>query len=417
MLFSWRALIVLCAGLTGAIASADDVTTNGGKKVTGKLVAVDSQGITFSNGTAQAKIAAKDILIVDFHNSAAPVPKDKETGAEAKTTQVELLDGSTFRAAKSMIRGKIVEVELFPGPPTVTPPLLDVPITMTFTVMRDSGNAKSREAWKKVLAARGKRDLYVIREGESLNFVQGTILGGTEKGDEVNFEKEDGSQTSLRQSRAAGYIFAQTLPKEVPQMLCKVHDVFGNSLVAASVDLTSAGVLIKTVGGLTVKYPSTAALVKLDYSQGNVAYLSDLDPRLDVPELPAAEKGLRLNPALAYVRDHGLAGEPLKLGNEVFSKGLLVAPDSVLSYTINGDYREFKALIGIPESTPDANLQAKVTIEADGRSLFSETIRRKDKPKAVSLDVKGVKSLRLIVEAEFPVNGNRVLFGSALVQK
>ena len=74
-------------------------------------------------------------------------------------------------------------------------------MTAVFSVMRDSGDLKNREAWKKMLAARGKRDLYVIREGETLNFVQGTILGGSDKGDEINFEKEDGSKTALRQSR------------------------------------------------------------------------------------------------------------------------------------------------------------------------------------------------------------------------
>jgi hypothetical protein len=412
-----RPLFFLCLCLAAATASADDITTNGGKKITGKLVAVDAQGVTFSSGEAQAKISGKDIVVVDFHKPVSPVPKEKETGNEAKVTQVDLLDGSTFRTAKFTLKGKKVEIEQLPGPAGITPPVFELPTTSLFTVMRDSGNAKTHEAWKKMLAARGKRDLYVIREGETLNFVQGTILGGNEKGDEINFEKEDGSQTALRQSRAAGYVFAQALPKEVPQMLCKVIDAFGNNLVAQSMEITSSGVTVKTVAGVVVKYSSTAALSKLDYSQGNVAYLSDLDPRVDAPEVPMDEKGLRLNPAVPYLRDHGLAGEPLKLGAELFSKGLLVAPDTVLTYTINGDYREFKAVLGIPENTPDAKLEAKVTIEADGRALISETIKRKDKPKGVSLDVKGVKSLRIIVEADFAVNGNRVLFGGALVQK
>ena len=92
-------------------------------------------------------------------------------------------------------------------------------------------------------------------------------------------------------------------------------------------------------------------------------------------------------------------------------------PSQVLTYTLNGDYREFKAVVGIPEYVSDANLEAKLTIEADGRAHFSETLKRKDKPKGVSLDVKGVKSLRIVVEADFAVNGNRVLLGAAVVQK
>jgi hypothetical protein len=348
---------------------------------------------------------------------ASPKTKDKDTGKDPKITEVELTDGSTFRTAKFALKGKKVEVELFPGPTGVAVPAFDLPMTSLFSVMRDSGDPKLREAWKKMLSARGKRDLYVVREVDTLNFVQGTILGGTDDGTDVNFEKDDGMPTKLRQSRAGGYVFAQPAGKDQPKMLCKVSDVFGNTLVAQSIEMTSSGVAVKTVAGVVVTYPSTAAVAKLDYSQGNVAYLSDLDPRVDAPEIPTDEKGLRLNAAAPVVRDQGLSGEALKLGTDIFPKGLLVAPDTVLTYAINGDYREFKATLGLPESTPDGSLEAKVTIEADGRVLFSEVVKRKDRPKGVSLDVKGVKQLRVIVEAEFAVNGNRVVFGDALVQK
>ena len=85
-------------------------------------------------------------------------------------------------------------------------------------------------------------------------------------------------------------------------MLCKVFDVFGNTLVAQSVDVTPSGIAVKTVSGVVVKYSSTAALSKFDYAQGNVAYLSDLDPRVDCPEPPMDEKGLRLNPTRLSAR-------------------------------------------------------------------------------------------------------------------
>jgi hypothetical protein len=196
-----------------------------------------------------------------------------------------------------------------------------------------------------------------------------------------------------------------------------VLDVFGNSLVAQSVVLSSEGATVTTVSGVVVKYPSTAAIAKFDYNQGNVAYLSDLTPQVDAPEVPADEKGLRLNVAVPYTRDHGVAGEPLKLGNETFPKGIVIAPDTVLTFTINGDYREFKALLGLPENTPDATLEAKVTVEADGNVVFSETLKRKDKPKPLVLDVKGVKQLRVTIEGELAVNGNRVIFADARVQK
>jgi hypothetical protein len=137
---------------------------------------------------------------------------------------------------------------------------------------------------------------------------------------------------------------------------------------------------------------------------------------VQAPELPPEER--RLNPAPPFIRDRGLAGEPIRFGNEPpYQKGLVIAPDTILTYTVTGDYRDFKAVLGVPDSSPDANLEAKVTIEADNKIVFSESIRRKDKPKPIAIDIKGVRTIRVIVEADLPVNGNRVVLADARVQK
>ena len=47
----------------------------------------------------------------------------------------------------------------------------------------------------------------------------------------------------------------------------------------------------------------------------------------------------------------------------------------------------------------------------------TEALKRKDKPKALVLAVKGVKQLRIIVEADTPLNGNYVILADARVQK
>ena len=62
-----------------------------------------------------------------------------------------------------------------------------------------------------------------------------------------------------------------------------------------------------------------------------------------------------------------------------------VPADTALTYAIGGDFREFKATVGILDQVGDSATEATVTIEGDGRVLFSDTIRRKDKPKGVTL--------------------------------
>ena len=95
----------------------------------------------------------------------------------------------------------------------------------------------------------------------------------------------------------------------------------------------------------------------------------------------------------------------------------MIASDTRLTYTLTGDYRDFKAMLGVPDSSPDANLGAKVIIEADDKIVYNETILRKDKPKPISIDIKGVKKLKITVDSELPVNGNRVVLADARVQK
>jgi hypothetical protein len=402
--------LALAAALLAAPAWADDVTTTAGKKIGGKLVAVDAQGVTLATASAKATVAAREIVVVDFGHKVLPQPK--ETFCE-----VELTDGSTVRVAKYALKGKKVEAEKLPAAQGAPAPEFDLPMRSVFSAMKKADDPKHREAWKKMLATRGKRDLYVIEQEAGLTFVQGTIHSGSDSGQTLEFEPEGGgAREELRQSRAAGLVFYQPQPASVAPTLCKVLDVYGNSLNATAVAVAEGGaVTVTTVAGATVKYPSTASLSKFDYALGNVAYVSDLEPQVERPQLPPEEANL--NPAVAYLKDRSLANDAIKLENVAYNKGLCVAPDTALTYALGGDYSQFKATVGIDENGANATSAAKLTVEADGQVLFAGTLTRKDKPKGLVLSVKGVKQLKLIVEADTPFNGNYVTLADARVQK
>ncbi|MBP3955135.1 NPCBM/NEW2 domain-containing protein [Gemmata sp. G18] len=412
-----RRAVALAAGLTvlaltGPGATGDDVTTSAGKKLNGKLVAVDAQGVMFAVGESKAQIPARDIVVVDLGNKVAPVPKDVTTFSE-----IELTDGSTFRVVKFSLKDKQFEADPVPGPQGLPLPKIELPMGAVFSAMKRADDAKVRDAWKKMLANRGKRDLYVIAQETGFTYIQGTVLSGTATGNRpfVTFEKEGGGKDELPLSRAAGLVFYQPQPPVIPATLCKVTDVFGNALTASAISIAPEGVSVTTVAGATIKYASTAALVKLDYALGNVAYLSDLDPQLELPEVPLIEK--RLNPTAAYLKDRSLSNETIKLENQSFPKGVCIAPETVATFNLGGDYTQFKATVGIDENGANATSAARVTIEADGQVLFTEQLKRKDKPKGLVLAVKGVKQLRIIVEADTPLNGNYVTLAEARVQK
>ena len=50
------------------------------------------------------------------------------------------------------------------------------------------------------------------------------------------------------------------------------------------------------MSGVVLTYPAVQAVAQLDYAQGNIAYLSDLQPQVEAPELPADEANKTLNP-------------------------------------------------------------------------------------------------------------------------
>jgi hypothetical protein len=404
-------VFLLCA--LAASAAADDLTNTAGKKLTGTLAAVDKESVTFKIGGAPVKIASKEIVIIDLGRKPLPVTKD------VKINEIELTDGSRLNCAKFAIKGKAFAIDLMPGPRDVPLPSFDLPLTSVSYVFRAADDPKHRDEWKKMLAARGKRDLYVIRRADGLNFVQGTLIEGTADGAKVVFEKEDGAREELLLSRATGgLVFNQPQPARVPPTLCRVNDVFGNTLVAQAVDLAGSGMKVTTVAGVVVTYPSLAGVSQLDYAHGNVAYLSDMIPKVEAPELPADEAAKNLNVKAAYMVDKAPANAPLKLDGLDYQKGLWVPADTALTYALGGDYREFKATLGILDQVGDSATEATVTIEADGRVLLSDTIRRKDKPKGVTLDVKNVKSLRIQVEASSPFfNGSQAVLAEARVQK
>ena len=401
-LLALAALAILVQGAAG-----DDVSTTAGKKVSGKLVSVDAKGVTFQTPGARVEIPGRDIVAVDLGNKVKPTPPD------ATFALLELTDGSSIRFAKFALKGTQVEGEPLFGEKDA--PKYDIPTRSVLYAVKKGQDAKIRQWWDKMMTTRGKRDLYVIEKEDGLTFLQGTITSGSDDGRQVTFEKEGGGSEALLQSRSAGYVFAQPQPASVPATLCRVLDVHGNALNAASVAISEKGVTVTTVSGATVRYPSTAAISKFDYQQGNVAFVSDLNPKVDGPELPADEQ--KLNPAAAFLKDRSISNDALKLDNVIYQKGLCVAPDTVLTYSLDGGYTQFKALAGIDENGLNATSAAKLTVEADGQVLFTQTLSRKDKAVPLVLTVKGVKQLRVIVEADTPLNGNYVVLADARVQK
>jgi hypothetical protein len=396
-------LVVAC--LAGVTPSAD-VTTLAGKKVSGTPTKFENGVVTIRDGTNEVALPAKDLAVIDF--GVRPGPPEG-----TKYDDVTVTDGSLLRTVGFKIKGKAFEMVPVTGPAGVPPPIVALPLNKVFHVLRGADQVKARDDWAKLVAGRGKRDLFVSRSAEGvLSPLPGTVLDGTAEGESVTFEREDGQVATLPLRRATGgIVFNQPPVGVVPPTLCTVSDAFGNVLYAQSVEFADGGLKVKTIHGVAVTYPSLAAVSKFDFAQGNVVALADLVPAVTAPPAVPGE------PYYTFLTDKSQDNGPIRLGGVTYARGVWVAPDVSLTYKLPAEVREFKAVVGVDDGIEVPSSAVKLTIEGDGRVLFAGLVNRADKPRELVLDVKGVRELRVIVEQATRFTGNQVTLADAKLQK
>ena len=406
------ALPLLAAVLALSTASAADVTTLTGRTVTGDFVAIDSTTVMIRESSGATKLAVKELAVIETRKSPLP-PK------EVKFDELELTDGSVLRLTKLLVRGKQVEPTFLTPAEPLAAPRVELPLGAAFSYLRNADDAKARDDWRKLLAGRGKRDLFVVRAADGLNPLAGTVIEGTEAGDALVFEREDGVKANLKLTRASGGIaFNQPTRDQVPPTLCKVTDAFGNTLVATRLDLNANTLKVTTVSGATVTYAELNAVVKLDFRQGNLTFLSDLDA---VAEYAPPEKDGLLGEQFGYqrklARDRSLDGSDVTLDGKKFARGVSLPPDCVATYKLGGDYREFKAVVGIQDGANRESWSLRLRVEVGGRAVFDEVVPKSAKSREIVLNVKDAKELRVVVERVGLFAGDQINLGDARLQK
>ena len=406
------ALGLLLALIVSPVVSAAEIVPLAGKPIKGTILGVDSLFVTYKDdANAEVKIPVKEMSSVELGPKAP-------TLAEVAYDEIELTDGSLLRTVPGSAKFKLKKIEpgSLPGPAGTDAPTVDVPLNAIFVLLRDAHKPANRADWKKLLAVRGKRDLFVIREkrdtGEVLNQLEGTVLTGSADGDRIEFEQTGGEKSDFALSRATGGIVFNQPPRAVLlPTVCKVVDTFGNVVIATSVEFAGSGLKVKSVSGAILEYKTLASVSKLDFSQGNLAYLSDLEPEIEAP------KALEGEPYFTYTKNKTAMGLPLRLDGKTYPKGLWIYPETTLRYKLGAEFNTVHVVLGIDETVQIATSAVKLTIEADGRPLFSQVVGRKDKALEKLFDVKEVKELKITVERESLYTGSQINLGDARLQK
>jgi hypothetical protein len=124
----------------------------------------------------------------------------------------------------------------------------------------------------------------------------------------------------------------------------------------------------------------------------------------------------------SWDRDRTLNVEAIQLDGQPFAKGMEISAGVELAYSLDGDYKEFKVVLGhhaVP-NVDDSLSHVRVTFLADTRPLYSAEVKRGDKPVPLTLDIKNVRELVIRVQTGdlfgFPL-GHKVILADAKVSK
>ncbi len=396
---------LLAALACTSLAAGAELKTLSGKTLKGEPVSISEKEIVFREGSEQITVPIDDVLQLDLQ-PAQPLP------GSARYTLVELTDGSQLQCRQFVLKRKEVELTLVTPDAAGKGPVVRVPLDTVGYVLHDAHDKNLRQEWdSNFLAKRGNRDVLAVRRDDGLNRLEGTLGEGDAEGKTIEFQLAGGdTKAQVGLTRIQGMVFFRKPDALTAPTLCRVSDLYGNKLTATKVEVSAKGYAVTTVAGAKLNYPK-GLVVRLDYSKGKLAFLSDLEP-VNKEQLKPLEGFLPL-----LLNDRNFNDGPLSLGGQTYPRGVALRATARPVYELDGGFKEFKFVLGA-DDTADPGNAVKVRIDGDGRELFAGVVARKEKPRTLTLNVAGVRKLRIDVSADGVIPyGKEVCLGNAQLSK
>ncbi|MFV0445886.1 MAG: NPCBM/NEW2 domain-containing protein [Planctomycetaceae bacterium] len=377
--------------LTGLLAAgpAVEVQRLDGSRNAGQLVTLSADVVQVTDAAGEtSSIDTSELRLLNFPEVTPP-----DQFADPPAIEVWLTDGS--RLACTAI---VSQQSQF----TLTAEVigeLSVPRS-ALRAVRLAPLDRLDRAWSELHSRENQADLVVVRRQDALDFVEATV-GDFGSADITVLVKDQTRQ--LPRDRTFGIIFAQP-QASTPAAPIQLH--FGrNSLQVTSVAIAEKNIHVSLSSQVHWQLP-IESLWQVNFS-GRMRLLTDLEEVLELPSGAGADE------RNFYFR-HGTAsnGAHLKIGaNEVsMSEGLWVHSGTAVRYRINRDFRRLAGLVGMDHNV-GGNRSVRLRILGDGRPLFDEVIRYRDRAQELDLDIAGVRDLELRVE-RLPENVQTNIFGT-----
>src|SRR5262249_3531888 len=138
-------------------------TTLDGKKLTGDIVGISGNELTFKSPAGEEKFLVTTINSVVV----GPAPRSLETGK--RDTTVGVIDGTLFRCSEITIKGDSAELKLLStapaGPMAANPRSITIPMRPAlYAVNREAGDLKLEQDFRNLVRGRRGYDLWVKKD-------------------------------------------------------------------------------------------------------------------------------------------------------------------------------------------------------------------------------------------------------------
>ncbi len=383
-------LALMAFVVAGSLNHAAELRTLTGESYTGDLVGLTDKEIVFKVEKKEVITPVAQILYLSFQT---PAPK-----SDAKFSEVELNDGSQLRCKTVVFKGKEIKLTLLGGQE------VSLPIAAVTYVFHEANDSGLHQEWQKMFSGKKRnRDVVVRKTGEKLTSISGTLGDADDKGENMAFESQTGRKIDVPLAKIQGLHFQRQVDPDAKPPLFKLMDTQGNGLLVSSASFADKSLTATTPSGAKIAV-SLPQIIKLDYSKGKLTYLSDLGP--DKTKIVHDSTFGVFEPVY---RDMNLDRKPIKLGRKLYPKGLAIHAYTEITFDLDGEYREFKATIGIDDDDVAAarNDGTIVKVLGDGKELLSTTVTSKDKPQEKTLNVKDVQKLTVIVASPNAIDMSR----------
>ena len=331
---------------------------------------------------------------------------DPQKAIDAKAPAIEPLDAWVYLADEDRFFGKLVSLsEETLQLATPWNDRVNIPLSRIAGVRLGVPDRKeSAESFVRRLKARGTEDVLLAHTKDGEVVAISGVAEGTED-DELKFRYQEKSRT-LPLTLVEGLILAARPEAKAPEELLPTFVMLGPLVISGRwKDIDTATWKVQTSWGQTLNLPANEVQAAR-FRGGKLTYLSDLNPT-KVEETPY------FGHRLAWQRDKGLTGEPLKMDGKPYEHGIAVHSRSILTFDLNGRYSTFETQLGFDDSAQGKG-RVECRVFADGKELYANPDLRADAPPVkLALSVAGAEQLRLVVDfGKGQDTGDRVIWGN-----